>query len=275
MKKIISLLLLFYAVTAPAQDVEKCKGAEPAYINRIPGFTMNNCDFSEFSNYDFGANINGQYNSLKKEGKYRELWYKKNPAETRKYSKAQVYKNYSDAFLKIGGKILADDKSIMTASVDGKEVYLHIKAFPDDTNIDNYYVKIIEVEKMKQDIVVNLQEAIDKEGKAAVYGILFDVGKSDIKPESAEALKQITDYLNNNPAVKIIIVGHTDNTGTYAGNITLSKARAESIKKYLVGTAKINTVRLLSEGAGQYCPVSTNATEAGKKLNRRVEIVKQ
>jgi outer membrane protein OmpA-like peptidoglycan-associated protein len=74
--------------------------------------------------------------------------------------------------------------------------------------------------------------------------------------------------------VKIIVVGHTDNTGTYANNMTLSKARAESIKNYLINIGKITSSRLISEGVGQVCPVSSNSTEEGRKLNRRVEIVK-
>ncbi len=274
MKKIISLILVIYAVTAYAQDVKKCEGIEPAYLNRIPGFDISNCESINYFEYAFEYNASGQYYKQKKGGKYKEIWYKKNASQTRNFSSMQIVKNYADAVRKVKGKVLADDNSVMTASIDGKEVYIHVYNGR-NTDENQFYVRIIEAEQMQQDIVVNLQEAIDKEGKAAVYGILFDVGKSDIKPESAEALKQITDYLNNNPTVKIIIVGHTDNAGTYAGNITLSKARAESIKKYLVGTAKINAARLLSEGAGQYCPVSTNATEAGKKLNRRVEIVKQ
>jgi len=122
---------------------------------------------------------------------------------------------------------------------------------------------------------MTIQEAIEKEGKATLYGILFDVGKSTIKPESADALKQITDYLNANPDVKIIIVGHTDMTGNFAGNMSLSKERAESIKNYLVTNAKIASERLQSDGVGPLCPVATNATDAGKKLNRRVEIVKK
>jgi outer membrane protein OmpA-like peptidoglycan-associated protein len=96
-----------------------------------------------------------------------------------------------------------------------------------------------------------------------------------VKPESAKALEQLTDYLNSNPLLQIIIVGHTDNTGNFANNILLSKTRAESIKNYLVNSSKIGSGRLLAEGVGSLCPVSTNSTEDGKQLNRRVEIVKQ
>ena len=128
---------------------------------------------------------------------------------------------------------------------------------------------------MKQDIEINMSEGIDRDGKIALYGILFDVGKSVIKPESAPALQMVIDYLVANPAVKIYVVGHTDNTGLFASNITLSKARAKAVKDYLVTKGKIAATRLGSDGVGSLCPVATNGTEEGKALNRRVEIVKQ
>jgi outer membrane protein OmpA-like peptidoglycan-associated protein len=274
MKNIFVLVFILFALTSVAQDVEKCQGVEPAYINRIPGFDISSCESIDYFEYAFQYNVGSEYVVLKKAGKYQEIWYKKNPAEQRKFSSTQIVKNYADAILKIHGKVLADDNSVMTASIDGREVYIHVYNGK-NTEESQFYVRIVEVEKMQQDIVVNMQEAIDRDGKAALYGILFDVGKSDIKPESAEALKQITDYLNANPTVKIYIVGHTDNTGTFANNILLSKARAESIKTYLVSTARISATRLAADGVGSLCPVSTNNTEEGRKLNRRVEIVKQ
>jgi outer membrane protein OmpA-like peptidoglycan-associated protein len=145
----------------------------------------------------------------------------------------------------------------------------------DDSDDRGFDIFIIEVEEMKQDIVVNMSESIDRDGKVALYGILFDVGKSNIKPESAEALKTITDYLTSNPSVKVIVVGHTDNTGNYESNITLSKSRAESVKSWLVTNGRIDAARLRTEGAGMFCPVASNDSEDGRKQNRRVEIVKQ
>jgi outer membrane protein OmpA-like peptidoglycan-associated protein len=263
MKNIFVLVFILFALTSVAQDVEKCQG-----------FDISSCESIDYFEYAFQYNVGSEYVVLKKAGKYQEIWYKKNPAEQRKFSSTQIVKNYADAILKIHGKVLADDNSVMTASIDGREVYIHVYNGK-NTEESQFYVRIVEVEKMQQDIVVNMQEAIDRDGKAALYGILFDVGKSDIKPESAEALKQITDYLNANPTVKIYIVGHTDNTGTFANNILLSKARAESIKTYLVSTARISATRLAADGVGSLCPVSTNNTEEGRKLNRRVEIVKQ
>lgn len=259
-----------------AQDVARCKDAEPTYINRMPGFYISNCKNSDYNNVQFVYYVNGQAHKINKAGKYYNISYTKGDGgESQKFSSTQINQNYNDAVLKIKGTIWDDRKTTFSASVNGKEVYVQVHTAANSTDSKSYSIEIVEVEVMQQNIAVNMDEAIDKDGKIALYGILFDVGKSDIRPESTEALKQITDYLNANPLVKIYIVGHTDNTGTYANNITLSKARAASIKNYLVSSVKISDTRLSTEGVASLCPVSTNNTEEGRKLNRRVEIVKQ
>ncbi|NTV45760.1 MAG: OmpA family protein [Chlorobiales bacterium] len=275
MKILLLLIALAMSQAGFAQDKKGCEGSEPSYINRMPGFYISECHNSEYNEKEFIYYAKkGTAFKIKKGGKYYNIWYRKRADETRKFSSAQVILNYYNAILKIKGAALSDDKSMLTGSINGKEVYLQLHT-GNSSDIGSYHIDLLEVEEMQQDVVINLDEAIDRDGKAVLYGILFDVGKSDIKPESNAALKQITDYLNANPAVKIIVVGHTDNTGTYANNMTLSKARAESIKNHLITTGKIAGSRLISEGVGQVCPVSTNSTEEGKKLNRRVEIVKQ
>lgn len=276
MKKVFTLCLSLLSLTMLSQDVKRCESAEPSYINRMPGFYISECKNSEYNDVEFVYYVKGIGTALKinKGGKYYDLYYWKNEGETRKFSEAQIIQNYFNAVVKIKGKSLAENKTTLTATINGKEVYIQLHTAANSVDTKSYRVEIVEVTPMNQDIVLTLQEAIDKDGKAALYGILFDVGKSDLKPESAEALKQITDYLNANPAVKIIVVGHTDNTGSYPTNITLSKARAESLTNYLINTSKIAAARLMSEGAGQFCPVSTNDAEEGRKLNRRVEIVK-
>jgi outer membrane protein OmpA-like peptidoglycan-associated protein len=211
---------------------------------------------------------------LRKAGDFRRIFYSKDKNDPRAVSGDQIRLNYANAVKKIKGKGLSEKNTFYTFTANGNEVFMAIE-HADDTDDKGYNVVIVEVKSMKQEVEFSLKEGIEKDGKVALYGILFDVGKSDIKPESAETLKQITAYLNDNPAIKIIVAGHTDNTGTFEGNMTLSKARAESIKTYLVTTGKIATSRVISAGVGQVCPVSTNDTEEGRKLNRRVEIVKQ
>lgn len=275
--KIFVLLLSLYSVLSYAQnDKPACKGVEPAYVDRMPGYYVSDCKESEFNEETFiyYPEPSSKAVVLTKGGKYRQIFYWKQPAESRKMSSAQIIQNYYNAVMKIKGKALAHDKTVLTFSLQGKEVFLKLNT-GSSSDSQNFNIVIVEVESMKQDISINLQEAIDTDGKAALYGILFDVGKSDIKAESTKAITQIIDYLKANPNVKIIVVGHTDNAGTFSGNVTLSKARAQSIRAYLIEQGKIAADRLLSEGVGQSCPVTSNETEEGRKLNRRVEIVKQ
>lgn len=274
MKKLLFILFLTFNYAGFTQDTPNCMNSEPTYINRMPGFYISSCKNSDYNDAEFVYYFKGNANKINKSGKYYDIWYSKNESETKKFSSAQINQNYANAVLKINGIVLDERNTMFSASMNGKEIYIKIHTAANSTDSKSYRIEVLEVAAMEQNIAIDIEQAIDRDGKAALYGILFDVGKSDIKPESAEALKQITDYLNDNPTVNIVVVGHTDNTGTYANNILLSKARAESVKNYLISVGKINTTRLMSEGAGQYCPVTTNATEDGRTLNRRVEIVK-
>lgn len=276
MEKSLFMMLVLFAVIANAQqDAKRCEGSEPEYINRMPGFYISDCKNSEYNDVEFVYWVKGKAQKISKGGKYYHIFYFRNSGETRKFSAAQINQNYFNAVLKIKGKALDEKKTMYSASINGKEVYIQVNTAANSTDEKSYNIEVLEVESMQQDVVLNLEESIEKEGKVALYGILFDVGKSVIKPESAEALTKIIEYLTANPAAKIYVVGHTDNTGLFASNITLSKARAKAVKDYLVTKGKIAATRLGSDGVGSLCPVSTNKTEEGKALNRRVEIVLQ
>ena len=108
----------------------------------------------------------------------------------------------------------------------------------------------------------------------AVYGIHFDTGKSEVKQDSMAAIMQIVMLLQQDAKLKLFVVGHTDTVGSLAGNLELSKQRAQAVAQVIAGQG-IDASRLQSYGAGPYSPVSTNDTDAGRALNRRVELVKQ
>lgn len=275
MKQILFLVLSLFSVTANAQDAKRCEGSEPVYMNRMPGFYISDCKNSEYNDVEFVYWVKGKANKISKGGKYYHIYYFKNEGETRKFSSAQINQNYNNAILKVKGKVLDEKKTIFSASINGKEVYIQVNTAENSTDTRSYNIEVVEVEPMQQDVIVDMKEGIEKDGKVALYGILFDVNKAVIKPESETALQTVIDYLNANPGVKIYIVGHTDNTGVFANNSKLSKDRALAVKNYLVTKGKIDPARLGSEGVASLCPVSTNSTEEGKALNRRVEIVKQ
>ncbi len=119
-----------------------------------------------------------------------------------------------------------------------------------------------------------MQGDIATKGRIALYGILFDFNKADIKPESKPTLDEIAKLLKDNPALKLLVVGHTDNVGTLEFNRDLSARRAASVVKELTGTYGISSGRLHAEGVAFLCPVDQNDTDEGRAKNRRVELVK-
>ena len=131
---------------------------------------------------------------------------------------------------------------------------------------------------MEQHIVADataFANDIGSTGHAAVYGIFFDTGLADIKPESAQAIGEIAALLKADPSLRLFVVGHTDATGTIEGNLSLSQARAEAVLQALVRDHSIAASRLRAHGCGQFAPVASNDSEQGRAENRRVELVKQ
>ncbi len=113
-----------------------------------------------------------------------------------------------------------------------------------------------------------------KEGKVITYGITFDVNSDQLKPDSYTTLKQLSDILKENPALRIRIVGHTDSDGDEAANLDLSKRRAASVKQELTSKFGIESSRLETDGKGESQPIGGNGTSMEKARNRRVEFIK-
>lgn len=159
---------------------------------------------------------------------------------------------------------------------DGKDIYAIIYTVVGD-NITLITQDIIEVEAVETGMVSaeNIAKGIQTDGHIAVYDILFETGKSDIKPESDAAIKNVADYMNTNPAKKFYIVGHTDNVGDFAANMTLSENRAKSVLNELVTKYGVKAENLKAYGVSSLAPIANNAAEEGKKKNRRVDIVEQ
>ncbi len=112
------------------------------------------------------------------------------------------------------------------------------------------------------------------EGRLVTYGIYFDVNKDVVKPESYGTLKEIAAVLQENPDVRVKIIGHTDTDGADASNLDLSKRRGAAVRNELIKSFGIDGSRMESDGAGETQPVAPNDTPANKALNRRVEFVK-
>lgn len=275
-KATLFLSLSFIVLNSIAQvDNPACIEKTLKIFTAFDGFYVTDfCKYSEFGAYEF--TVNNGAGSIKKEGVYRETWFHKKDDNKRTVSGLQILKNHVNAIKAVGGEVVKEaDGSVFKTIYNGKEIWIYVNANTNSTDLDNYGIISIEVDVMKQEVTaLDIKGSIDSRGKISLYGILFDNGKSDIKPESEKAIISVATYLQQNPEVNVYIVGHTDNVGDRAMNQKLSKSRGESIKNYLVSKYKIAATRLTADGVGPVCPVATNDTEENKSLNRRVEIVK-
>lgn len=119
----------------------------------------------------------------------------------------------------------------------------------------------------------SLEKALLKDKKYTFSaGVLFDSGKSDLRPEAGPALDSLVAFLQKFPDVVLGISGHTDDVGTDEYNLDLSERRAKSVQDYLEMKG-IRADHLRSRGFGETRPVADNTTELGRQANRRVECI--
>ena len=102
-------------------------------------------------------------------------------------------------------------------------------------------------------------------------GILFDVDRSELRPEARSNLTNLAVILNKYADTNVLIEGHTDSTGPEEYNLALSDRRAKSVSNYLA-VEKVDPTRFTVMGYGESQPIEDNATAAGRQANRRVEI---
>ncbi len=115
--------------------------------------------------------------------------------------------------------------------------------------------------------------SITTSGRVALYGILFDSSKAEVKPESKATMDEIGKLLAANKSLKLLVVGHTDNVGGFGPNLDLSKKRADAVVAQLVSQYKVDAKRLQSFGVSYASPVAPNVDDTGRSRNRRVELV--
>lgn len=268
---VVAALWLALPVLAQQKDDAKCK--DHPLFTRMPDSWIHSCKEREFDAFDFRVGANKMQ---RVEGRLTRLSYYPQSTAQSKPSELQILRNFENAVKKVGGTSLYVDKSRETFMItkDGRELWVEVTA----EFTGKYGLTVVEKEAMQQDIVMNAEafaSGIAESGHVAVYGIHFETGKATLTPESEAAVAEIAQLLRNESALKVFVVGHTDNTGVLATNMTLSQARAAAVVQALVTRHGIAAARLAPFGAGPYAPVATNDTDEGRALNRRVELVKQ
>jgi OmpA-OmpF porin, OOP family len=142
----------------------------------------------------------------------------------------------------------------------------------------NHYVQVLQSDAMETGQVRVLDadamaSSLDTQGKITVENIYFDFGKADLLPESDEAIAEIARLLSGRAEIGLYVVGHTDSVGSFEANLSLSRARAAAVVSALETEHGVAAGRAVPAGVGPLAPVASNATDAGRALNRRVEIV--
>ena len=299
MRNITSVLFSLVVLVSPAfGDADVAGSKDHPLVTRYPGSVIYQYATHEFDEFKLpvGKVVKDEPKSQRVEGKITRIVYTNPPNR----SVLEIYRNYETALRRAGLQTLFEctgdacglarwnmtgDWADMwnggsTRELSGKLVR------PEGTVFINLHVNqgwawldFIEPKAMQGGLVtVNaaaLAGDIRQAGHAAVYGIYFDTGKTDIKPESEPALAEIARLIQQNPGLKIYVVGHTDNVGALAMNMDLSHRRAESVVKALSTTHRVPADRLQAFGSGPLAPVASNKTEEGRAKNRRVELVEQ
>ena len=139
------------------------------------------------------------------------------------------------------------------------------------------FIQIVEPQKLETGKVMvdtkAIQEGLQRDGKIALYGVTFDTSKAVIREQSYEQLAQMAAALKANAALKVFIVGHTDNQGEFEANVSLSQKRAQAVAEALAGKYGIAASRMTARGVANLAPVASNVSDEGRARNRRVELV--
>jgi outer membrane protein OmpA-like peptidoglycan-associated protein len=266
----------------------------PPYPGSTAGPPARTVEFDEF-NIPVGPTKDRKFTKLEHvEGKMTSFYY----GRPKDRSQLEIFRNYESALKTAGFEILysctgpecgaqinhpplgyipsGNEARYLAAKLARPEgdVYVAMHVQPLDTRF-----VIVESKPMATGLVKISADALAKDinstGHVAVYEILFDTGRAEVKPESAAALAEIARMMTDAPKLSLHVVGHTDNVGAMAQNLDLSKRRAEAVVAALTTTHKIAAARLRADGVGPLAPVTSNDTDAGRAKNRRVELVKQ
>ncbi len=292
-------LLVSTTMTIPPADAATLD--DHPLVSRYEGSTPTRRDEEAFQSFRLITGVvpdSLDFESLELAGRLTRINYE-NPADR---SALEILANYEQAIIGAGGEVIFTCRetecgpgfagsrwgrfngSIHLPGVGGY-VAGRIAAGEDVAYVAvgvakrRHQVTVIEVEDMETGLVTIDPEALGQEldrlGHVAIPGVYFDTGKATLTSESAEALDAMAAILSARPTLAAWVVGHTDWTGAFELNASLSDARAKAVVDALVSSHGIDPVRLEGRGVGPLAPRAANDTEAGRSSNRRVELVRR
>ncbi len=306
------ILLVTISITVPAfSQKDQPNSKDHPLLSRYEGSWINRYNQKQFESFTYPTAAElVDYNKLKQsqtvEGELTFIEY----ASPEGVTATQVFRTYQTQLTKAGFKIIFScntgecgdmpmhfvreyvegrSTQIGNAMVGKKGSYLVASGTYDNkpyivslvigddsrANLARYALNVVQVEALDTDKVdvATVADQLQREGRYAFYGIHFDNNSATIQESSAEALETLSSYLQANPAVKALIVGHTDNSGDFQYNLALSLKRAESVVAKLTQDYGVKASQVTPIGVGMASPIASNSDEAGRALNRRVELV--
>ena len=295
LSRLIVLVAIIVCLSSWAKISFAAEFDDHPLITRYPGSTASRKNHSKFDTYRLVTHVEeGNPAGELLEGEVTRIGY----YQPRDRSMLEIYTNYKQALKNAGAEIIfsctntdcgpkswSEYNGIATKSAECR--YLAAKIETDKAisyvaimvGKHRHQIDIIETKRMETGLVTINAEAmkkgISKDGRISIYGIFFDTGKSILKPESKQALDEIAKLMNEWQDLKIYVVGHTDNTGSFDLNMDLSRKRAQAVVEKLVDDYDIYPDRMSDHGVGPLCPQATNQNDTGRSKNRRVDLVEQ
>ncbi len=307
-RTLVSSVLLALGVLAATASMASEPGQDHPLVNRYPGSVILHYDHREFEEAQiFLSKPYRQRDGsptvdrlLPLEGEVTYLHYRTPDSS----SSLQVFRNYQSVLKRSGFRELfvcerpcsdinvGNLKHLMKARdlyFNGSTENQYIAAQQGNTYVALWVNRISDAGADVWMLVVDKQglddgkigvsgtgaiaKALNERGRADVYGFHFDTGKALLRGDSQGTLRELATVLQDNPTLKIDVIGHTDDVGAADANQTLSEARANAVAGALTGQYGIAADRLTASGSGSSQPLASNSNEAGRAKNRRVEIV--
>lgn len=193
-----------------------------------------------------------------------------------------VFRHYESAITKAGGKRLNIAPSIESWFDVNAKLFVYEVPTPEGPRQLGLWLQsggaeqfLMFIAPPRTDKAVagdELAQRLKAFGRVPLY-LQFDTGRAELKADGRQVVQDVVALMRAEPALQLSVEGHTDNVGQAASNQTLSQARAAAVRDAIVAQG-IAAKRLAATGHGQGRPIADNGVEAGRAVNRRVELVR-
>lgn len=291
---------LAVALNAPLAHAEP--GEDHPQVARFPGAHIEQYDFKQYEEFVLllskPVNRNSEYVAdkvLPLEGQVTYIHYE----VPKSASPLQVFRNYQSALRRSGfttlfvcerpcttnnldnfSKLMKASKHYLNYATDNQFLAAqrgntYVSLWVNDGGVWQHVVDKEALNDALMEVRGNspIAKSLSQDGKVDLYGFQFDTGKAVLKDGSRATLQDLGTVLQDNPTLRVEVVGHTDDVGGVDANLKLSQARAAAVADALARSHGIDAQRLTVRGMGQGQPLADNTTEAARAKNRRVEII--